>query len=643
MAGVAPYATIISEKVLNANGSGYDIDVANGIQEAVNAGAQIINLSLTYSPTRRIVSAINYAALRGAIIVFAGGNSATTLLGGANSSGFTAEALNRLVFVGSVGSTNTVSSFSNTPGAGSAIAGDTRNSYASLWLTAPGERIIAPGIQYGPAAFAYWSGTSMAAPMVSGALALLESAWPVLQRNGTATRVLFMSSTDLGADGVDNVYGNGLLNISRAFQPIGTMSVSSATGDLIPVSSLTPTTLSNGALGALSGIRPLLANYTSFDSFERNFTVDLSGLLKQITIGTAATSTAKASPPSIFRSRRRLSDGGELYIALAADSIVPHGINPGTDSLAHTIEANDHGMPAGAWVASLTSASETNVAIGHGFPVTTSFAEALWGPDALAVSASYAFEGVNDLSNLAGGGHFMTIGMNVGEGIRAGFAMSETGTPDYSLPSAGRLVPHASAVSAGVITTFASGWTGGMTMSFLGEQSGLLGAQYTSGGALDLGREHHTLSLGLSSAVRLGEGAGLLFNAVLARTQGAHADGLIAGTAPLLARSYGVALLLQKNLFGDGDHASLSVTKPLRVFDGGIDLVTTTVDDAGYPHMGLTRVGLHPDGDETDFAVGYMKFWDSANASASVNVRHDADNRPGVNDVMLRVGTGVRF
>ena len=55
MSGVAPAATIVSEKVLNATGSGTDADVANGIIQAANTGAQVISLSLTYLPTAAVV------------------------------------------------------------------------------------------------------------------------------------------------------------------------------------------------------------------------------------------------------------------------------------------------------------------------------------------------------------------------------------------------------------------------------------------------------------------------------------------------------------------------------------------------------------------------------------------------------------
>ena len=69
MSGVAPAVTILSEKALNAQGSGYDIDVANGIIQAANNGANVISLSLTYIPTQSVVSAINYAVDKGIYIV----------------------------------------------------------------------------------------------------------------------------------------------------------------------------------------------------------------------------------------------------------------------------------------------------------------------------------------------------------------------------------------------------------------------------------------------------------------------------------------------------------------------------------------------------------------------------------------------
>ena len=89
-------------------------------------------------------------------------------------------------------------------------------------------------------------------------------------------------------------------------------------------------------------------------------------------------------------------------------------------------------------------------------------------------------------------------------------------------------------------------------------------------------------------------------------------NGLVTGVTPLLGRSYSAALV-EKSVFSDGDHLTLSVTKPLRVFAGSFGIATTTVDSQGYGHTGVTRLAISPSGDETDVAVGYAKYWGDAN------------------------------
>ena len=64
------------------------------------------------------------------------------------------------------------------------------------------------------------SGTSMAAPVVSGAAAVLKGAFPNLTARQVVD-ILLRTATDLGAPGTDPVYGRGLVNLARALQPIG--------------------------------------------------------------------------------------------------------------------------------------------------------------------------------------------------------------------------------------------------------------------------------------------------------------------------------------------------------------------------------------------------------------------------------------
>ena len=65
------------------------------------------------------------------------------------------------------------------------------------------------------------SGTSMAAPIVTGVIAILHDHWGHLKGDPSATAgILFESATDMGAPGVDKIYGHGMLNINGIFEPI---------------------------------------------------------------------------------------------------------------------------------------------------------------------------------------------------------------------------------------------------------------------------------------------------------------------------------------------------------------------------------------------------------------------------------------
>jgi PKD repeat protein len=81
-------------------------------------------------------------------------------------------------------------------------------------VSAPGVsvRSCVPGNQYD-----FFSGTSMAAPHVSGAILLLKEAFPYLTGKELKT-ALYHTCTDLGVPGEDNTYGMGVIDVLAAFE-----------------------------------------------------------------------------------------------------------------------------------------------------------------------------------------------------------------------------------------------------------------------------------------------------------------------------------------------------------------------------------------------------------------------------------------
>jgi subtilisin family serine protease len=75
IAAAAPGALIMPIRVLDPNGQGDEVEVANGIYYAVDHGANIVNLSLgAYTDSSLVEAAVSYAEQHDAIVVAAGGN-----------------------------------------------------------------------------------------------------------------------------------------------------------------------------------------------------------------------------------------------------------------------------------------------------------------------------------------------------------------------------------------------------------------------------------------------------------------------------------------------------------------------------------------------------------------------------------------
>ncbi len=163
VAGVAPNATILPLKALAGSGGGRTDWIAAAIDEAVDQGADVINLSLGGGHADVIVTAVEKARKAGVVVVAAAGNA------GREGLGSPADAPAALA-VTAVGPDDQIAPYSSW-GKGVEIAGPGGNTKI------PGGGITQATVD-GPTGmkFAEWQGTSMATPHVAGAVAVLLGA-----------------------------------------------------------------------------------------------------------------------------------------------------------------------------------------------------------------------------------------------------------------------------------------------------------------------------------------------------------------------------------------------------------------------------------------------------------------------------------
>jgi subtilisin len=205
--GIAPSANLYAVKVLNKSGSGYMSDVIAGIDWAVSNGMQVANMSLgSSSGTTALETAVNNAYALGLVLVAAAGNSGDCNLL-TDDVGYPAKYAS-VIAVAATASDNSRPCWSSDG--------------PKVELSAPGVGVLST---YKGGGYATLSGTSMATPHVTGAVALLLSS-PVQALYDANTNLIWdpeevravfdATATDLGDLGQDNYFGYGLIDMVKA-------------------------------------------------------------------------------------------------------------------------------------------------------------------------------------------------------------------------------------------------------------------------------------------------------------------------------------------------------------------------------------------------------------------------------------------
>lgn len=191
--GMAPNVDLYCYKVLNDDGFGTDRQITAGLKKAIEDECDVVNVSLGGpSPMEEFAALMAEAKSKGIVIVCASGNG-----GNANPNMIFPARYVEAVAVGSHDRSDKVSNFSQ----------GGRN----LNLLAPGSGIEScfPGGRY-----TVMSGTSMATPHVTGAVAIIQRRLMVgSMRPAWEKTVSELMQCTRGEFGGDKLYGNGLLNL----------------------------------------------------------------------------------------------------------------------------------------------------------------------------------------------------------------------------------------------------------------------------------------------------------------------------------------------------------------------------------------------------------------------------------------------
>lgn len=198
MKGIAPNAKVIAAPFISNDGSGSLSDAINAMNYAVSRGAKVINASWGGSVcVSTLKDAFDEISSKGVLIVVAAGNESRDL--DYNPTYPAAFNIAGQITVGASNVNDYMTSFSN-------------SSFNLVHLAAPGDAIMSttPNEKYN-----YLKGTSMAAPFVAGAAAVLLSAFP--KATPAQIKEALLNSVDITPNHEFRVSSRGRLNLIKAY------------------------------------------------------------------------------------------------------------------------------------------------------------------------------------------------------------------------------------------------------------------------------------------------------------------------------------------------------------------------------------------------------------------------------------------
>ncbi|WP_420432949.1 S8 family peptidase [Hyphobacterium sp.] len=586
--GVAPNALLQTYNPFDDSLTTNWRDVRNGVVRLLRDHSQVINISLglpgtTFAQQWRddVFSSkhVRQFADR-TVFVFAAGNDGYT-------QDFDVEwrkdmDVSNLIIVGSVDPNNNISSFSNRPGeACFTVRGRCNEGFRLMdrFLVAPGELIL---VSDGNGGVIRQSGTSFAAPLVSGAAALVRGRWGWIGARDTAD-VLLRSARDLGAPGTDPVYGRGLLDVQAAMSPLDPDSLYIMTAGL-GRHDVGAVKYASDRLTFHSADENSVVLFEDLNDTFRDFVVsldELNGRFTQEELDSAinaeqylAEREAAEDAASSFR------DTGEYAVTMTGRG------NLRVSAVASRLDPRDRaseaelGFQVGVRIADDEDGREVRFGLGEG-------ALALTSQSGFGLFSDHRPEtgGVNPVLGFASGGLYGVAGLEVSENTRLSFGLTINREEDLAvMPHSGeeRSITGLDAYEAAAFNITAEhdvreGLELSVSYTLLREDTGFLGAQGT--GPLDLsgGAMTDAATFGVSMAMPMQ--VNLDASATLARSRtGGFGNVALNLSEAAISTAFQVTASRQ-GVMSDRDAVRVSLIQPLHVESGAMEYSTARVTD----------------------------------------------------------------
>ncbi len=597
--GIAPMASVVAYNPFDASGTANWTDVKNGVLMLAQNNASIVNMSLG-EPGWTLPQGWNdvfgdaavSAYAKKSIFVIAAGNDGIT-----QTQNIAWDKSNPyMIVVGSVGPDGTISSFSNRPGTACLLKGnkcDKDGALMNRFITAPGEMIL---VSDGQGGVTRVSGTSFAAPLVSGTIALLHDRWPWLANYPKeSVDIILQSARDVGAPGVDPVYGWGILDVTAALSPLNFANLKwyqyDDKGRIVSTQANKIRDPKEQAKWEAAGM--FFYAYEDIGATFRDFAIPVSSKLVD---GTATSLTGSTeylqsyiySRFMAWATATKAGGSGKGFTGFAFSAPIPNRaglqLSMAVAPRSRTIGFRQSNVPYQTAVRLETSRMSFTFGEGDGA------VQLGGGSFGMASDFDPATGGANPLMGFASGGGYLETNVRVGKHWSV-----STGLTQRVLRRDLRQLDMLSAFAMGSVDPYSAGAqhisvryetpsvSVAGTYTRLREKNAMLGIESLDPN--DFADGTTTDGMSLASQVELSPTLTMAATGTISRTASSKGSAISPSAGGLVSSSFQVGLT-KRALFGKRDLTRLTLAQPMHLENGTIDLRTVQVIDRQTGELG---------------------------------------------------------